>query len=91
MSRSIISQGARTCKRYSRPPIPAEGKHIAYDPETKDYGMYLDAQLIGFARTHHEAEVTLDELVNEIQRHTRVTTADMEAEAAALRLEAEAA
>lgn len=88
---------ARKSRRQQRttpilpPALPAEGKHIAYDPETKDYAMYLDAQLIGFARTHHEAETSLDELVDEILRHTRVTTADMEAEAAALRLEAEAA
>jgi hypothetical protein len=73
------------------PAIPAEGKHIIYDRETRDYAMYLDAQLIGFARTHHEAETSLDELVDEIQRHTRATTADMAAEAAELRREREAA
>ena len=25
--------------------------------------MYLDGELVGFARTYHEAEVTLDQLV----------------------------
>lgn len=73
------------------PTIPAEGKHIVCDPETGVYLMYLDAQLVGFARTYQEAEAALDELIDEIQLYTRVTTADMAAEAAELRLEAEAA
>jgi hypothetical protein len=99
MARSIIPDSLCLCKsckpRKSRrqqlaapllpPAIPAEGKHIVYERETGDYAMYLDAQLIGFARTHLEAETSLDELVDEIQRHTRATTADMEAEADALR------
>jgi len=38
-------------------------KEIVYDRETRDYGMYLDGELVGFARTYHEAEVTLDQLV----------------------------
>ncbi|MEM8532317.1 MAG: hypothetical protein AAGF95_15845 [Chloroflexota bacterium] len=41
-------------------------KHIVYDRETKDYAMYLDGELIGFARTFAEAEVTLDQLVFEL-------------------------
>ena len=28
--------------------------------------MYLDGELVGFARTYHEAEVTLDQLVFEL-------------------------
>lgn len=43
-------------------------KEIIYDPETRDFAMYLDGELIGFARTHHEAEVTLDQLVFELLR-----------------------
>lgn len=62
------------------PVIPAEGKYIAYDSQTKDYVMYLDGQLVGCARTQIEAETTLDTLVDEIIRHTRATTADMAAE-----------
>lgn len=52
--------------------VPAEGdevmyqKEIVYDPETHDYAMYLDGELVGFARTYHEAEVTLDQLVFEL-------------------------
>ena len=38
-------------------------KRIIYDPVTRDYAMHLDGALIGFARTHHEAEITLDQLV----------------------------
>ncbi len=41
-------------------------KEIVYDPETRDYAMYLDDELVGFARTYHEAEVTLDQLVFEL-------------------------
>ena len=41
-------------------------KEIVYDRETRDYAMYLDGELVGFARTYHEAEVTLDQLVFEL-------------------------
>lgn len=41
-------------------------KAIAYDRHTRDFAMYLDGELIGFARTHHEAEITLDEVVFEL-------------------------
>lgn len=42
-------------------------KEINYDRETHDFAMYLDGELVGFARTYQEAEVTLDELVYELQ------------------------
>lgn len=41
-------------------------KEICYDRETRDYAMYLDGELVGFGRTYHEAEVTLDQLVFEL-------------------------
>ena len=41
-------------------------KEIVFDRETRDYAMYLDGELVGFARTYHEAEVTLDQLVFEL-------------------------
>lgn len=41
-------------------------KEICYDRDTRDYAMYLDGELVGFARTYHEAEVTLDQLVFEL-------------------------
>lgn len=41
-------------------------KEIIYDRETRDYAMYLDGELVGFARTYHEAEIALDNLVFEL-------------------------
>jgi hypothetical protein len=41
-------------------------KTIVYDRETHDYAMYLDDELVGFARTYHEAEITLDQLIFEL-------------------------
>jgi hypothetical protein len=41
-------------------------KEIRYDTETRDYAMHLDGELIGFARTHQEAQITLDALVHEL-------------------------
>lgn len=41
-------------------------REIVYDRETRDYAMYIDGELVGYARTYHEAEITLDELVFEL-------------------------
>ena len=41
-------------------------KEIVYDRESRDYAMYLDNELVGFARTYQEAEATLDQLVFEL-------------------------
>ncbi len=41
-------------------------REIIFDRETKDYAMYLDGELVGFTRTYHEAEITLDQLVFEL-------------------------
>lgn len=41
-------------------------KAIIYDPESRDFAMYLDGELVGFARTYQEAEATLDELVYDL-------------------------
>lgn len=41
-------------------------KEIIYDPETRDFAMYLDGELVGFARTYQEAEQALNELVYEL-------------------------
>jgi hypothetical protein len=41
-------------------------KEIVYDAKTRDFAMYLDGELVGFARTYQEAEVTLDQLVFEL-------------------------
>lgn len=41
-------------------------KEIVYSRETRDFAMYMDGELVGFARTYHEAEITLDQLVYEL-------------------------
>jgi hypothetical protein len=41
-------------------------KEIVHDRKTRDYAMYLDGELVGFARTYQEAEVTLDQLIFEL-------------------------
>ena len=41
-------------------------KQIVHDRTTRDYAMYLDGELVGFARTYQEAEVTLDQLIFEL-------------------------
>lgn len=41
-------------------------KQITYDRESKDFAMYLDSELVGYARTYLEAEITLDQLVYEL-------------------------
>ena len=50
-------------------------KEICYDRESRDYAMRLDGELVGYARTHHEAEVTLDELVFELLSSGATATA----------------
>ena len=51
-------------------------KEIVYSRETRDYAMYLDGELVGFARTYHEAEVTLDLLVFELMSGAHFRQAD---------------
>lgn len=41
-------------------------KAIRYDREVDEFAMYLNGELIGFARTFQEAELTLDELIYEL-------------------------
>ena len=41
-------------------------KQIVHDRATRDYAMYLDGELVGFARTYQEAEITLDHLIFEL-------------------------
>ena len=51
-------------------------KEIVYNRETKDYAMLLDGELIGYARTYHEAEITLDQLVFELMMGSVFRQAD---------------
>jgi hypothetical protein len=55
-------------------PAPRYEKEIRYSPTDRDYAMYLDGELVGFARTYHEAEITLDELIHTILSHTPTAT-----------------
>ncbi len=41
-------------------------KEIVYDQEMHDFAMYLDGELVGFARTYEEAEQTLAQLIFEL-------------------------
>jgi hypothetical protein len=41
-------------------------KSVVSHQESGDHTMYLDGELVGFARTHDEAETTLDHLVHEL-------------------------
>lgn len=55
-------------------------KTIVYDKESHDFAMYLNTgsgpELVGFTRTYHEAEVTLDQLVFELISAARFIRAD---------------
>jgi hypothetical protein len=43
-------------------------KLILYDRTTKDFAIYIDGELIGYARSYLEAEAVLDQLHMEILR-----------------------
>lgn len=45
---------------------PTYTKEIVYDRESRDYALYLNKELVGFARTYQEGETTLDQLVYEL-------------------------
>lgn len=75
-------------------------KEIVYDRETRDYAMYVNDELVGYARSYHDAESTLDQLVYEWLRHphtgavqqyraTLVETADIASEQNELEVETE--
>jgi hypothetical protein len=57
---------ATTPESTTTPASPALARAIVYDRETHDYAMYLDGDLVGYARTYHDAERSLDALVAEI-------------------------
>ena len=43
---------------------------IIYDRATKDFAIYLDGELIGYARSYLEAEAVLDQFLMERLRRT---------------------
>ena len=46
-------------------------KTIQYDRETRDYAMYVNGELVGYAATYHAAEVELDYLVTDLIKANR--------------------
>jgi len=44
-------------------------KEIKFDRQTKDFALYLNGELVGFARTHREAEIELDRLAYDALTH----------------------
>lgn len=50
-------------------------RSINYDAASGDFAMYLDGELIGFARSYSEAEITLDQLVFELLSSGATATA----------------
>lgn len=49
--------------------LPALAKAIQYDAETRDFAMYLDKEIVGYARSYADAELRLNELVHDILTH----------------------
>lgn len=43
-------------------------KHIMYSRTTRDFAMYLDGALVGYAPSYLEAEAVLDQLLMELLR-----------------------
>ena len=46
-------------------------KSIQYDRATRDYAMYVNGELVGYAATYHDAEVELDYLVSDLIKANR--------------------
>jgi hypothetical protein len=38
-------------------------REVLYDRETRDYALYLDGQIVGYARTRHEGDARLNAIV----------------------------
>jgi hypothetical protein len=53
--------------RKARAPKPqiATTEGIVYDPETRDFAIYLDGQIVGFARSYLEADAILSAVKTE--------------------------
>jgi hypothetical protein len=68
----IITNASQTQKdtqapaAESKPRATMYQKEIKYDRLSRDYAMYLDGELVGFARNYHDGEVELDQLVFEL-------------------------
>ena len=49
-----------TRKRTPKKQIQTVTEGIQYDPETRDFAVYLDGQIVAFARNYLEGETTLN-------------------------------
>jgi hypothetical protein len=47
-------------------PAPLYEKAVIYEPEGREFSMWLDGVIVGYAPTRQEAEETLDELVYDL-------------------------
>jgi len=74
----VLVQVQRAIAALQPPPIPTllPQRDIVRDAESGDYAMYLDGELVGFARTAHEGETTLDELIYSRLAHRPLTKAE---------------
>lgn len=43
-------------------------RNIMYSRDTRDFAMYLDGSLVGYAHSYLEAEAVLDQLMMELLR-----------------------
>jgi hypothetical protein len=55
--------------------IPAEGKHIARNAESRDFDMYFDGMYIGSRQTRTSAEIALDQHVFDLHQDGMMATA----------------
>lgn len=51
-------------------------KEIIYDRETRDFALYLDGELVGFARSYADGERFIDTILAERGRRGRLAAAN---------------
>jgi hypothetical protein len=56
-------------------------KSIKYDRATRDFALYLNDDLVGFAASYHEGEIILDRLVFELLSDAQPADAQKESAA----------
>ncbi|GAB4195908.1 MAG: hypothetical protein OHK0022_12940 [Roseiflexaceae bacterium] len=55
---------------------PALARSITYDRTARDFLMRLGGEPIGYARTYHQAEITLEALATEVLHHRHAALLD---------------
>lgn len=51
-------------------------KEIIYDRETRDFALYLDGELVGFARSYADGERVIDNILAERSKRGRLAAAN---------------